>query len=62
MSPWVFYVYMDAVMKEVEMGMGRMKMRLLEERGDCLVSCMQLTWFCVVSQGPEDDDRMFFGV
>ena len=23
MSPWVFNVYMDAVMKELKMGMGR---------------------------------------
>ena len=32
--PWLFNVYMDAVMKEVKMWMGRR-----EENGDCLVSC-----------------------
>ena len=34
MSPWffnVFNVYMDRVMKEVKMGMGRRKVRLIEE-------------------------------
>ena len=31
MSPWVFNVYMDAVMKEVKMAMGRMGVRFLEE-------------------------------
>ena len=37
-SPWIFNVYMDAVfMKEVKMGRG-------EESGDCLASCMQMTW------------------
>ena len=37
MSPWLFNVYMDAVMKEVTMGMGRMRVRFTEEekeRGD----------------------------
>ena len=45
MSPWLFNIYMDAVMKEVKMGMGRRK-----ESGDCLASCIQMTWFCVVSR------------
>ena len=31
MSPWFFNVYIDAVMKEVKMGMGRRGMRFLEE-------------------------------
>ena len=31
MSPWLFNVYIDTVMKEVKMGMGRMRMRFLEE-------------------------------
>ena len=45
MSSWLFNVYMDSVMNEVKiMGMGRR-----EESGDCLVSCMQMTWFYVVS-------------
>ena len=31
MSPWLFNVYMDAVMKEVKMGMERGGLRYLEE-------------------------------
>ena len=42
MSPWLFNVYMDALMKEVKMGRG--------ENGDCMDSCMKMTWFCVASQ------------
>ena len=45
MSPWLFNVYMDAVMKEMKIDMGRRG-----ESGDCLVSCMQMTWFCAESQ------------
>ena len=45
MSPWLFNVYMDAVIKEVIIGMGRR-----EGSGDCLTSYMQMTWFCVVSR------------
>ena len=32
MSPWLFNVYMDGVMKEVKMGMGRRGVSLLEDR------------------------------
>ena len=39
-SPWLFNVYMDGVIKDVKMGMGRR-----EESGDCMVSCMHMTWF-----------------
>ena len=31
MSPWLFNVYMDGVMKKVKMGMGRMGVRFLEK-------------------------------
>ena len=31
MSPWFFNVYMDAVMKEVKMGMGRRGVRFHED-------------------------------
>ena len=43
-SPLLFNVYIDAVMKEVEIVIGRMGVRFLE-----IVSCMQMTWFYVVS-------------
>ena len=45
MFSWLFNVYMDAVMKEVKMGMGRRG-----ESGDCLAFYMHITWFCVVSR------------
>ena len=33
-SPWFCNVYMDAVIKELKMGMGRMEVRFLEEGGE----------------------------
>ena len=41
----VFNVYMDALMKEVKMGIGRKG-----ESGDCMASCMQITWYYVASR------------
>ena len=38
LSPWLFHMYMDAVMKEMKMGIGRMG-----ESGDYLTFCMQMT-------------------
>ena len=38
MSPSLFKVYMDAEMKEVKMGMGKTKMRFLEE-GRVEITC-----------------------
>ena len=34
MSPWVFNVYMDSVMKEVKVGMKRIGVRCMEEEED----------------------------
>ena len=34
MSPWLFHVYMDAVMKDVKMGMERRGVRFLEDGRD----------------------------
>ena len=31
MSPWVFNVYIDSIMREVKIGIGRMVVRFLEE-------------------------------
>ena len=45
MSSWLLKIYIDAVMKEMKMAMGRRG-----EDGDCMVSWMQMTWFCVMSQ------------
>ena len=44
----------DAVMKEVKMRIGKRG-----ESGDCLVSCMQMTWFWVVSGRPKGNSRIF---
>ena len=43
---------MNGVMKEVKMGMGKRGVRFLEDEREwrCLASCMQMTWFCVVSR------------
>ena len=49
MSHWLFNVYMDTVMKELKMGMGRRGVKF-QESGDCLGSCMQMNKFCMVSQ------------
>ena len=45
MSPWLFNVYMDAVMKEVNMRIGRKG-----ESGDYQASCMQINSFYVESR------------
>ena len=45
MSPWLFNVYMDPVMKEVKMGMGRKGVRFQEEGKECR---LQWSWFCLV--------------
>ena len=45
MFTWLFNKYMDAVVKEVKMGVQRKG-----ESGDYLASCLQMTWMCVVSQ------------
>ena len=60
-SPWLFNVYMDGVMKEVKMGMGKRRMRFQEEGrewrlpgflyADDLVLCGEL----------EEDMRMMVG-
>ena len=49
LSPWLFNVHMDVVMKDVKIGMGRRG-----ESGDCLDSCMQKTRFCTASQSEEN--------
>ena len=41
-SPWLFNLYMDAVMKKVKRGWGggELDFRRREESGDCMASCM----------------------
>ena len=45
MFPLLFSVYVDLVMKDVKMRMGRMGVKFLEERGEgnSFSSCMQIT-------------------
>ena len=52
MSPWLFNVYMDGVLNEVKMGMGRRRVSYwrTRESGDYLASCMHMTWFYAVSR------------
>ena len=45
MSPWLFNAYMDTVMKEVKMGIGRKG-----KSRDCRASCMQMNLVCVASR------------
>ena len=54
LSPLLLNVYIDAVMKDLKIEMGRRG-----ESGDYLASCMQITWFCMLNlRGPEGDGRM----
>ena len=52
MFPWHFNVYMDAVMEEAKMGLGKRGVRIQEEgiERSRLASCMQMTWLCVVGR------------
>ena len=52
MYPWVFNAYINAVLKEVKKGMERRELDswVKGESGDYLASCMEITWFCVVSR------------
>ena len=50
MFSWLFNVYIDAVMKEVKMGMGRMGDLCRKKNGDRIASCMEMTLFCAVNQ------------
>ena len=52
MFPWLFNVYTEGVMKEVKMGMGSRGVRFLEDGREWRLpaSCMQMTWFHVVSR------------
>ena len=38
MSPWLFSVYTDSVMKGVKMGMGRWVVRFMEDGRECRLS------------------------
>ena len=54
MSPWLFNEYMNAVMKEVKIGMGRRGVRFQEEGRECrlpgLLNAVDLV-LCSESEG-----------
>ena len=52
MSPWLFNVYMDGVMKDVKIGMegGEWDSWRMGKNRDCLASSMQVIWYYVVSR------------
>ena len=50
MSPWLFNVYMDTSDRG-ENGHREEGREISEWKSrDCLASCMQITWFCMVSR------------
>ena len=52
MSPWVFNVYMNAVMKVLKIGMGKRGMRFQDEGREWRLPGLLYAddWFCVVSR------------
>ena len=61
MSPWFFNVYMDAVMKEVKMGMGRMGVRFQEVRREWRLPGLLYTDDLVLCGGLEEDLKAMVG-
>ena len=49
MSPWLFNLYMDAMIKG-ENADGNKIFGGGGERGNYQASCLQMTWFCAVSR------------
>ena len=43
MSSWLFNVYIDGVMKELKIGMGRREVRLLEDKRKWRLPCLLYT-------------------
>ena len=61
MSPWVFNVYMDAVMKEVKMGMGGRGMRFMEEGKEWRLSGLLYADDLVLCGESEEDLKVMVG-
>ena len=61
MSPWIFNVYMDAVMKEVKMRMGRRGMRFMEEWGEWRLPSLLYADDLVQRGESEQDLRVMVG-
>ena len=60
-SPWLFNVYLDGVMKEVKMGMGRVGVRFQEERREWGLSGLLYEDGLVLHGELEDDARAMVG-
>ena len=61
MSPWLFNVYMDAVMKEVKMGMGRRGMRFMEEGREWKLPGLLYADDLVLCGDSKEDQRAMVG-
>ena len=61
MSPWLFNVYMDRVMKELKMGMGRRGMRFQEEVREWRLPSLLYAGGLVLCGESEEDLRAIVG-
>ena len=61
MSPWLFNVYMDGVMKEVKMGMGRRGVRSLEDWRQWKLPGLLYADDLVLCSDSEEDLKMMVG-
>ena len=61
MSPWLFNIYMDAVMKEVKMGMGKRKVRSQKEGREWRLTGPLYADDLVLCGEPEEDLRAMVG-
>ena len=58
MSPWLFNVYMDKVIKEMKMGMGRRGVRFLEEGREWKLPCLLYAYDLVLCGELEEELRV----
>ena len=61
MSPWLFNVYMDRVMKEVKMGMGRRGVSFLEDGKEWRLSGLLYADDLVLGVESEENLRVMVG-
>ena len=62
MSPWLLNVYMDGVMKEVKMGMGRRGVRFLEDGREWRVPGLLYADDLVLCGESDEDLRVMVGM
>ena len=61
MSPWDFNVYMNTVMKDVKMRVGRMEVRFLEEGREYRLHILLCANYLVLCSGLEEDLKGILG-